>query len=404
MFFLHAKKILAFFIAVLFTGPVTVLAVNNGANSSDSAIANTKASHVIGSLNSPVTSANRAEYDYTDKAMEYLNYIGTHLKDRGSLTPKDNEHDKAADWIISELKEAGYSDEQIIEQEADVEKRSRTYKVRNIVLTVPGEDESGQIIAGAHYDGDGVGDNGSGTALLLANAVGLKNKKPHYTIKYVFFDAEEVGLIGSTYYAENMTAEEVDNTIYMINLDALSFGDYANVYGGLYVYGDKYLSDDNTPPATQAYYYAMKNAKKLGIKVKGPEELDGYFKENGTGPEIDNGTLYTNPWTHANPAPDNSSAYSPATIPQSDHREFMLRGIPYIYFEATNWFAASKYDAWNSYTGYLETYDDSLGENGMFMNTEYDTLENLESLFPGRAEAHFRMYSPLLSSLLLSES
>ncbi|MBO4457403.1 MAG: M28 family peptidase [Butyrivibrio sp.] len=403
MLFLHAKKILAAITIIVMTAPITSFATNNRAELPEDHIPVSKASAVIGRLTSPVTSANRTAYDYTDKAMEYLEYIGTHLKDRGSRTPDSNEHDKAADWIVSELKAAGYDDDRIVEQEAEVERRNTTYKVRNIILTVPGEDESKQIIAGAHYDGDGVGDNCSGTALLLANAVGLKNKKPHYTVKYIFFDAEEVGLIGSTYYAENMTNEEVNKTIYMINLDALAFGDYANVYGGAYLYGGKYLLDDNTPAEAEGYYYAMQNAKNLGIKVQGPKELDGYFNRNGTGPAIENGTLYTNPWTYANPAPDNSCAFSPATIPQSDHREFMLRGIPYIYFEATNWFAAFEDDDLYAYTGYIETYDQSLGDNGMFMNTEYDTLENLESIFPGRVEAHYHMYSPLLSSLLLSE-
>ena len=36
------------------------------------------------------------------------------------------------------------------------------------------------------------------------------------------------------------------------------------------------------------------------------------------------------------------------------------------------------------------------------MNTDYDTLENLNECFPGRAEKHYRLYSPLLSGLLLA--
>ena len=37
----------------------------------------------------------------------------------------------------------------------------------------------------------------------------------------------------------------------------------------------------------------------------------------------------------------------------------------------------------------------------MFMNTEYDTWENLNKYFPDRAEKHFRIYSPLLSAMIL---
>ena len=363
---------------------------------------NNSASSLIGILKSPVTSDNIAEYDYTDKAMEYLKYIGTNLKDRDSQQPETSDHDKTVAWIKSELKNAGFKDDQIEEQVVD----EFGTKIHNIILTVPGEDDSKQIIAGAHYDGDGAGDNGSGIALLLANAVGLKDKKPHYTTKYIFFDSEEEGLCGSLYYTDSMSKEDIDKTLYMINMDAIAFGDYANVYGGLYTGMDQYLKKegtDITPPATEAYDYAMQNAKSLGFKVQGPKELDGYYQANGKGPEIEDKTLYTNPWTAANPAPSNSLSFSPATIPASDHVGFMANGIEYIYFEATNWFAGSEKDPDNAYTGYIETYDESLGNGGMFMNTEYDTLENLEKFFPGRAEAHFHMYSPLLSSLLLSQ-
>ena len=81
----------------------------------------------------------------------------------------------------------------------------------------------------------------------------------------------------------------------------------------------------------------------------------------------------------------------------------MDRGIPYIYFEATNWFTEGEDEHHEnvSYIGYVETYDKSLGMGGMFMNTEYDTWENLNSFFPGRAEQHYRIYSPLLSALIM---
>ena len=261
-------------------------------------------------------------------------------------------------------------------------------------------------LIGAHFDGDGVGDNGSGTALLLATATGLQGKKPHYTTKYVFFDGEEEGMLGSSMNVMEMSDDEVKNTIYMINMDAIAFGDYANIYGGLNTGYDRYLMDENSdkiPPMTDAYYFAAKISKELGFEVMGPDELDGYFAEHETGPEINDKTFYTNPWTAKNPAPLNDWGYSPATIPASDHVPYMMSGIQYIYFEATNWFASSSKSDTLSYTGYLETYDETLGEDGMFMNTKYDTLENLNELFPGRAEAHMHLYSPLLSALILAE-
>ena len=94
-------------------------------------------------------------------------------------------------------------------------------------------------------------------------------------------------------------------------------------------------------------------------------------------------------------------APSPAAFGASDHAPFAELGIPYIYFEATNWWAKGS-DPWSAYTCYPETYDETLGDGGQFMNTRFDTLETLDRIFPGRAEQHYRQYSPLLSALLLA--
>ena len=350
------------------------------------------ASAMIPELKSETVTADKDKYDYSDLAMEYLGQIGKGIK-----------KNKMAEWIIDTLKEAGYSDDQIELQEFEYEDYMGLNKTgHNIVLTVEGEDTSKQIIAGGHYDGDGIGDNGSGTALLLANAVGLANVKPHYTLKYVFFDAEEDGCCGSADYAENMTDDEADSTIYMVNLDSLAFGDYCNIYGGDLV---KMADEDPDNDMIEGYVFAADTAEKMGLKVMRTADLDGYYKEHGTGPEIEENTLYTNPWTDENPSPTNYTVPSPATLPASDHVDFMDRGIEYIYFEATNWFAEGENDDVDatSYTGYIETYDYSIGDHGMFMNTKYDTWENLNEYFPGRADEHFRIYSPLLSALLLAE-
>ena len=58
-------------------------------------------------------------------------------------------------------------------------------------------------------------------------------------------------------------------------------------------------------------------------------------------------------------------ACAPATAGFSDHKAFAVRGIPYIYFEATNWWAKVSYQEY-AYDGYTETYDTELGEGGKF--------------------------------------
>ncbi|MCH5148494.1 MAG: M28 family peptidase [Clostridiales bacterium] len=234
----------------------------------------------------------------------------------------------------------------------------------NIIITKPGKSEK-QIIVGAHYDGDGTGDNGSGIALALTTAEKFVNIETSYTIVFVFFTAEEYGCYGSTAYANAMTDEEVANTLYMINLDSLVCGDYCYIYGG--VQND----DEKVVTQTEAYDNAMAIGKSLGLD------------------------LHSNPWTWDNPAPgyDTPDYASPSTGDWSDHKGFKNRGIKYLYMEATNWEIPGPY---NEYDGYGETQ-----LVGMLMNTKNDYLEYIETYFPGRIQSHLSTFAPLLYSLLI---
>ena len=184
------------------------------------------------------------------------------------------------------------------------------------------------------------------------------------TVKFVFFDAEEYGLYGSTAYANSLTPEEIENTLYMINMDSLVCGDYCYLYGG--------VQDDEakTVTETEAYDNAMAVAKELGLEFK------------------------SNPWTYENPAPgfDEPDYAAPSTGDWSDHVGFKKVGIKYVYFEATNWDIPGPYQ---DYDGYGETY-----LIGMLMNTDNDYLSYIETYFPGRILAHLTQFSTLLNALV----
>lgn len=363
---------------------------------------------VLSELESIVTATNRSEYDFTDKALEYLTIIGEKFPERSIVDEKTGKaDDKFGEWLINELVTGGYDPKQISEQRFWGDTVfGDPVQGRNIILTIPGQEE-GQIIVGAHYDGSGIGDNGSGTALLLATAVSLVDIRPQYTIHFIFFDREEAGKVGSRYYASRLSDESIAKTLYMINLDSIIFGDYCNIYGG--VYGDNYDLDYFTGDTVEAkaehlegYDFAADLAEKIGFQVYRPKDLDGYYAANGHGMELQENAFFTNPWTYENPAPENQQLIgpSPCTFGVSDHAPFAVRGIPYIYFEATNWWAKGT-DPNTAFMGYTETFDESIGDGGQIMNTEYDTLDTLRRYFPNRAEQHYRLYSPLLSSLLL---
>ena len=341
-------------------------------------------------------------FDYGEDCYEKIQYIDKVLSDRDCYKGANTK--LAEKWILWNLYEAGYTTEEAFNsqftltnyyKEADLKtslsavasyeladelhykKSGRKYvadesgeyvsvnvTLNNIVAIKKGISDE-QIIIGAHFDGDGTGDNGSGIALGLTTAQHFYGVETYYTLVFVFFNAEEVGCKGSTAYANAMTEEEIAKTKYMINMDSLVCGDYCNLYGG--------VQDDETQTVndTEAYDNAMKVAESIGIE------------------------FHTNPWTYENPAPgyDTPDYASPSTGDWSDHKVFKNIGIKYLYFEATNWEIPGPY---NEYDGYGETY-----LIGMLMNTPNDYLEYIETYFHGRVKSHITKFSALLNALLL---
>ena len=102
----------------------------------------------------------------------------------------------------------------------------------NIVARFKSNDnpEGKRIVVGAHYDGvdtPAANDNASGTAVILEMAKALSDQKIElpYDVEFVAFGAEEIGLIGSEHYVQNMTGEEKDAVIAMLNFDMVGVGD-----------------------------------------------------------------------------------------------------------------------------------------------------------------------------------
>ena len=332
-------------------------------------------------------------YDYAILCNQYLTELGTNdiNRDLENISEEGNTHDKAQNYIVSELKKAGYVDSRINLQKF----KKDGYQGTNIVVNINGKSSKKEIICGAHYDGDGCGDNSSGVALLLGNAVGMIHMTPKYDVVLIFFDGEELGELGSNAYLNSMSKQEIKATEYMINIDSVAFGDYCNLYGGeSNVFGKV--------TKTKAYTLSMQKAAAFGMSTYTTADLDGYYKtHNKTGPTIEENAIYTNPWTKSNPSPKNFNYISPSTGDWGDHAPFADAHINYVYMEATNWYAKGDNGS-NAYTGYFDTNETQLGDHGMFMNTKYDTLNNLNSYFPGRALAHFHIFSPLLTSLLMN--
>ncbi len=78
----------------------------------------------------------------------------------------------------------------------------------NFIAEKTGSDPSRVLILTSHYDSvrnAGANDNGSGTIAVLAIAKALAKYSFKYTLRVVSFDEEELGLIGSRYYAGTLS-------------------------------------------------------------------------------------------------------------------------------------------------------------------------------------------------------
>ena len=91
------------------------------------------------------------------------------------------------------------------------------------------------VILGAHYDtvpnSEGASDNGSGVSALLTIAARIADKDYPFTVRIILFGAEEIGLFGSRHYVDGMSDAEIDETLAMLNFDALGSGDSLMVIG-----------------------------------------------------------------------------------------------------------------------------------------------------------------------------
>lgn len=97
---------------------------------------------------------------------------------------------------------------------------------RNVIGEIPGRGPLADevVIACAHLDSwhlaEGAIDNGNGSAAILetARALAAVHWRPRRTVRFVWFMAEELGLVGSRAYVRDH-ADELDRIVAVVNLD-----------------------------------------------------------------------------------------------------------------------------------------------------------------------------------------
>ncbi|WP_230859623.1 M28 family metallopeptidase [Actinoplanes aureus] len=100
----------------------------------------------------------------------------------------------------------------------------------NVIAELPGKNRDNVVMAGAHLDseteGPGINDNGSGSAAILETALQMAKVKPQNTVRFAWWGAEELGLIGSTAYVEELTQAERDRIALYLNYDMVGSPNY----------------------------------------------------------------------------------------------------------------------------------------------------------------------------------
>ncbi|MGZ4583022.1 MAG: M28 family metallopeptidase [Mycobacterium sp.] len=103
----------------------------------------------------------------------------------------------------------------------------QSFKARNVIAQTKTGSSHDVVMAGAHLDsvpeGPGINDNGSGVAAILETAVRLGSSPPvHNAVRFGFWGAEELGLIGSRNYVESLDLNGLKDLALYLNFDMLA--------------------------------------------------------------------------------------------------------------------------------------------------------------------------------------
>lgn len=119
----------------------------------------------------------------------------------------------------------------------DVIEKKRT--VQNLIAETTTGNSERVVVVGSHLDsvfeGPGINDNGSGSSTILSIAEKIAQLKiePKNKLRFIWFAAEELGLLGSRHYVSSLSTQEKSNILAMLNFDMLSSSNYARfVYDG----------------------------------------------------------------------------------------------------------------------------------------------------------------------------
>eukprot|EP00004_Rigifila_ramosa_P001568 TRINITY_DN11521_c0_g1_i1.p1 TRINITY_DN11521_c0_g1~~TRINITY_DN11521_c0_g1_i1.p1 ORF type:complete len:477 (+),score=108.76 TRINITY_DN11521_c0_g1_i1:24-1433(+) len=135
----------------------------------------------------------------------------------------------------------------------------------NLCADSPTGNSDSVILVGAHLDsvpaGPGINDNGTGSSIILEIALLINSLALTYAnkLRFCWWTGEEIGLVGSRYYAQNLTPEEKARIRLNLSYDMVGSPNYVTM-----------IYDGTTAPED------VRNVSTL-ITV----QYENYFQENG---------------------------------------------------------------------------------------------------------------------------
>jgi hypothetical protein len=204
----------------------------------------------------------------------------------------------------------------------------------NVIADSKGGSKNHVVVVDAHLDaiyGAGMLDNASGSATILDIAQQMKNVNPVNKLRFIWFGGEELGLLGSVYYVNALSANDLSHIAYDLDADVTATPNYtlgildpaaADLFGGTVsttfpnrVYGASTIARDQavgyldsigknheffSPQGTDAFSFNLVGIPASGVltgqdccKTQHQVDLFGGFTGNYEGniPSFDGGCV-----------------------------------------------------------------------------------------------------------------
>jgi aminopeptidase S len=174
-------------------------------------------------------------------------------------------YDASVRYVAQSLADAGYDvSVQRFEIPPSEESGRERQRTANVIADAKFGSEDRTVMVGAHLDsvevGPGINDNGSGAATVLEVAIQTSRlgiETPD-RLRFAFWGAEEIGLLGSRHYVESLTESEVEDLDAYLNFDMVGSPNYVRM-----VYGS------GEPEEVLAEYFASRGLEFERISFRG---------------------------------------------------------------------------------------------------------------------------------------